>query len=122
MSHPKPAPRSILIVEDHDNVRQELVRALRDDGYHVMEALDGELALSVLASGIHIDLLVTDVVMPHMGGLELAAILDAMRHRPHLLFMSAYAFEPSSMRGPLLRKPFRPSDLVAEVRRLLTAA
>jgi CheY-like chemotaxis protein len=121
MSHPLP-PRTILIVEDHDNVRRELVRALRDDGYHVIEALDGALALSVLASGCRIDLVVTDIVMPNMGGLELAAILDAMRNRPILLFMSAYAFEPSLVPGRLLRKPFRPSELVAEVHRLLTAA
>jgi two-component system cell cycle sensor histidine kinase/response regulator CckA len=111
-----------LVVEDQDNVRQELVRALRDEGYHVIEARDGELALSVLASGVCIDLLVTDIVMPNMGGLELAAVLDAMRQPPILLFMSAYALQPSLVPGRLLRKPFRPSELVAEVSRLLAAA
>ena len=114
--------RTILVVEDHDNVRQELVRALRDDGYHVIEARDGELALSVLATGLRIDLLVTDIVMPNMGGLELAAILDAMRQPPLRLFMSAYALQPSLVPGRLLRKPFMTSELVAEVRRLLAEA
>jgi len=122
MSHPPPPPRTIMIVEDHDNVRQELVRALRADGHHVIEARDGELALNVLATGCHIDLLVTDIVMPNMGGLELAGVLDGMRHRPIVLFMSAYAFEPSLVTSRLLRKPLMPSELVAEVRRLLTAA
>jgi len=122
MSHQPTLPRTILLVEDHDAVRQELVRALRDDGYHVIEARDGELALSVLASGLPVDLLVTDIVMPNMGGLELAAVLDAMRHPPILLFMSAYPLQPSLVPGRLLRKPFRPSELVAEVSRLLAAA
>lgn len=115
-------PRTILLVEDHDDVRQGLVRALRDDGYQVIEARDGELALSVLATGLRIDLVVTDIVMPNMGGLELAAILDAMREPPHRLFMSAYALQPSLVPGRLLRKPFLPGELVAEVRRLLAAA
>jgi len=122
MSHQTLPPRTILLVEDHDNVRQELGRALRDDGYHVIEARDGELALNMLAAGLQIDLLVTDIVMPNMGGLELAAVLDAMRQPPIRLFMSAYALQPSLVPGRLLRKPFLPSELVAEVRRLLAAA
>ncbi|HZI76492.1 MAG TPA: response regulator, partial [Gemmatimonadales bacterium] len=69
MSHQTLPPRTILLVEDHDDVRQGLVRALRDDGYHVIEARDGELALSVLATGLRVDLVVTDIVMPNMGGL-----------------------------------------------------
>ena len=122
LSYQTPQSRTILLVEDHDNLRQELVRGLRADGYRVLEARDGELALSVLASGFPIDLVVTDVVMPNMGGLELAAVLNAMRHPPMLLLMSAYAFEPWGLPGRLLRKPFLPSELVAEVRRLLPAA
>jgi two-component system cell cycle sensor histidine kinase/response regulator CckA len=122
MSHQTLSPRTILLVEDHDEVRQEFVRALRDDGYHVIEARDGELALSVLATGLRIDLLVTDIVMPNMGGLELAAVLDAMRQPPKRLFMSAYGLQPSLVPGRLLRKPFLPGELVAEVRRLLMAA
>jgi len=122
MPYRTPQSRTILLVEDQANVRQELVRGLRDDGYRVIEASDGELALAVLASGLPIDLVVTDVVMPNMGGLELAAVLNGMRHPPMLLFMSAYAFDPSWLSGQLLRKPFLPSELVAEVRRLLAAA
>jgi CheY-like chemotaxis protein len=57
--------------------------------------------------------------MPNMGGLELAEVLKVLRHPPILLFMSAYDLEPSTVPGRLLRKPFRPSELVAEVRRLL---
>jgi two-component system, cell cycle sensor histidine kinase and response regulator CckA len=122
MSYQTLPPRTILLVEDQDDVRQALVRALRDDGYQVIEARDGELALSVLATGLRIDLVVTDIVMPNMGGLELAAILDAMRRPPTRLFMSAYALQPSLVPGRLLRKPFLPGELVAEVRRLLAAA
>jgi CheY-like chemotaxis protein len=115
-------PRTILVVEDHDAVRQMIVRGLREDGHRVIEASDGELALSVLASGRIIDLLVTDIAMPNMGGLELAEVVKSIQHRPILLFISAYDFDPSVVPGPLLRKPFKPSEVVAEVRRLLTVA
>ena len=119
--HPS-EPRTVLVVEDHDNEREVIVRGLRAEGYEVIEANDGELALSVLASGRRIDLLLTDIAMPNMGGMELANILKAMRHPPILVFMSAYHIEPSMVPGLLLRKPIRPSELVAEVRRLLAVA
>jgi CheY-like chemotaxis protein len=120
-NHP-PDPRTVLVVEDHDNERQVIVRGLREEGYEVIEANDGDLALGVLASGRRIDLLLTDIAMPTMGGMELANVIKAMRHPPILLFMSAYQVEPSMVPGRLLRKPIRPSELVAEVRRLLAAA
>jgi two-component system, cell cycle sensor histidine kinase and response regulator CckA len=122
VSTKSPQEETVLVVEDHDNVRETIARRLREDGYRVIEASDGRLALTVLASGRRIDLLVTDMVMPHMGGLELAQVVKWIRHPPILLFMSAYDFEPSTVPGPLLRKPVRPSELVAEVRRLLAAA
>jgi hypothetical protein len=59
--------------------------------------------------------------MPNVGGFELANVVKFVRHPPILLFISAYDFDPSVVPGPLLRKPFRPSELVAEVRRLLAA-
>lgn len=122
MPYQPPEPRTVLVVEDHDNEREVIVRGLREEGYDVIEASDGELALSVLASGRRIDLLVTDIAMPNMGGMELANVLKVMRHPPILLFMSAYQVESSMVPGPLLRKPIRPSELVAEVRRLLAVA
>ena len=122
MPYQPPQPRTILVVEDNDVERQVLVRALREEGYRVVEAGDGELALSVLASGLRIDLLVTDIVMPNMGGLKLAGVAKFIRHPPILLFMSAYDLQPSLVPGRLLRKPFRPSELVAEVRSLLLQA
>lgn len=122
MPYQPPEARTVLVVEDHDNERQVIARGLRAEGYEVIEANDGELALSVLASGRRIDLLLTDIAMPNMGGVELANILKAVRHPPILLFMSAYHVEPSTVPGLLLRKPIRPSELVAEVRRLLEVA
>jgi CheY-like chemotaxis protein len=117
-----PQTRTILVVEDRDFVRQAIVRGLREVGYRVIEASDGELALSVLASGLNIDLLLTDIIMPNMGGLELAEVARVMRHPPTLLFISAYDFEPSMVPGRLLRKPIGPTEVVAEVRRLLAVA
>lgn len=60
--------------------------------------------------------------MPNMGGLELAEVVKVMRYPPILLFISAYDLEPSMGLGWLVRKPFSPSELVAEVRRLLAVA
>jgi len=122
MPYQPPQPRTILVVEDHDVVRQAICRGLREEGFRVIEASDGELALSVLASGLRIDLVVTDIAMPNMGGLELAELVKVIGHPPILLFISAYDLEPSMVPGRLLRKPFAPSELVAEVRRLLPVA
>ena len=122
MAYQLPQPRTILVVEDQQVVRQTIVRGLRENGYRVIEASDGELALSVLASGVQIDLLVTDIAMPNMGGLELADVVKSVRHPPILLFVSAYDLDASVVPGRLLRKPFGTSELVAEVRRLLGVA
>jgi CheY-like chemotaxis protein len=63
-------PKTILVVEDEAHVRAMMTRALLEEGYRVLEAGDGEQALAVvLATGAKIDLLVTDIVMPNMGGL-----------------------------------------------------
>jgi CheY-like chemotaxis protein len=122
MPYQPPQPRTVLVVEDHDNERQVIVRGLQEEGYRVIEANNGELALSVLAGDRRIDLLVTDHEIPNMGGMELANVLKVMRYPPIVLFISAYDVEPSKVPGLLLRKPFRPSELVAEVRRLLAVA
>jgi two-component system, cell cycle sensor histidine kinase and response regulator CckA len=111
--------RTILVVEDQEQVRAMVVRILEAEGYQVLEAADGVQALELLA-GAEVHLIVTDIVMPRMGGFQLAARLAASPDPPILLFISGYGRSETEVPGPLLEKPFTPSTLSAEVRRLLT--
>jgi CheY-like chemotaxis protein len=111
-------PKTILLVEDNDGVRQFITRILTGDGYQVIEANDGRQALGVLARDAPIDLLLTDVVMPGLTGFEVASHFIAARNVP-VLFISGYAQERTDIPGPILRKPFTPSALLDTVRRLL---
>jgi PAS domain S-box-containing protein len=118
---------TLLVVEDEPLVRSMVIRVLRGAGYTVLDAGDGAEALQLLAAtpGRHIDLLVTDVVMPRMGGPELAARLRVERPEVKVLFVSGYteqAFELQSQVGPrtaLLSKPFAGPALAESVRELL---
>jgi two-component system cell cycle sensor histidine kinase/response regulator CckA len=125
------APRSelgetILLVEDGEALRDVLQRVLEEFGYRVCVAKDGEEALSV--SDAHdgpIHLLVTDVVMPHMGGRELAVELWGRRPDTRVLFMSGYTEDSilqQGLRKPtvgFIGKPFRPEALARKVREML---
>jgi PAS domain S-box-containing protein len=116
---------TVLLVEDDASVRSLALRSLERVGHRVLVAEDGTRAMAVAASHPdHIDVLVTDVVMPGMGGPEVARRLVAARPSLRVLFMSGYAediVEPADLQGhgDILAKPFRPSDLVARVAALL---
>ena len=112
------SPKTILLVEDNEGVRQLLSRVLSADGYQVLEAKDGRQALSILAEDTQIDLLLTDVVMPGPTGFEVASHFIAARNVP-VLFISGYAQDRTDIPGPILQKPFTPSTLLDLVRRLL---
>jgi CheY-like chemotaxis protein len=101
---PPSFPRTILVVEDAQEVRAMMVRILRTEGYQVLEASDGVQALEVLA-GTAVHLIVTDIVMPRMGGFQLAARLAASPGPPILLFVSGYGQKDIKLPGPLLEKP-----------------
>jgi PAS domain S-box-containing protein len=129
---PRPAVPSIatgeghiLVVDDEDFVRQTAARFLRDMGYDVTEAVDGQDALDVFdREGSGLDLVVLDLVMPRMHGMD---VLEALRQRaPGLpvLLMSGHAVgakvdEARRNADAFLQKPFRPADLVTTVQRLL---
>ena len=83
-----------------------------------MEASDGVEALERLAADPDIELVVTDIVMPRMNGVELARQLAASA-RTRLLFVSAFGEEYTELPGTLLKKPFSPSALLEQVERLL---
>ncbi|GAB4362354.1 MAG: hypothetical protein Kow00128_02040 [Deltaproteobacteria bacterium] len=120
---------TILVTEDEEMVRDLVCTILRRNGYRVLEARDGEEALEVVErheGPIH--LLVTDVVMPRIGGPELAERLAQLRPGIRVLFISGYTDTAVTKLGMItpgsafLEKPFVPGALVSRVRTLLDAS
>ena len=112
---------TVLVVDDEQILRTYMARVLESEGYSVIEAENGVEALSLLSrkdAGVVVDLVITDVRMPRMGGKALAANLAQDRTSPPVLFVSG-SHMPSDVSGPLLRKPFMPDDLSALARELL---
>ena len=116
----------VLLVEDETAVRSVVRRMLLGQGFAVREARDGEAALRLWhAERAHIRAVVTDVVMPVMGGRDLARELRLLDHDLPVLFMSAYAGdEPGLLDGVdeprrLLAKPFTSEGLLDALRNLL---
>ena len=116
----------LLLVEDQQELRDALSRVLTDAGYYVAVARDGEQALDLaLEPGAEFDLVVSDVVMPRMSGLDLAEHLVAAKPRIKVLLISGHMSHPSlrdrevPLGVALLAKPFEPGDLTAKVRELL---
>ena len=117
---------TILVVEDEDAVRRLTTTALRRGGYNVIEAASGPEALATHAQyPDRIALLVTDVVMPKMSGLELAARLTALQPELKVLCVSAYSAEQVEAQGagewPFMAKPFVLAELLAKIRDVLDA-
>jgi two-component system CheB/CheR fusion protein len=115
----------VLLVEDEDQVRKLASEVLQGNGYVVLEARDGREGLSVCeAHKGKIDLLLSDVVMPQLGGRELAERILTNRPDIKVLFMSGHMQDVILKEGvkagtPFLQKPFTPSDLADKVRAVL---
>jgi CheY-like chemotaxis protein len=121
-----PGTETILVVDDEAEVRVHVADALRGRGYRVLEAANGGAALDLVSRmPAPIDLLVSDIVMPGMGGPELADRIRALAPDARVLFVSGHEdIEPSSprLRGTtLLRKPVRRAVLIAHVEQALVA-
>jgi len=117
---------TILVAEDDNEVRTILVEALGSMGYTVLEAPDGVEAVELLRRrGQAVDLVLTDLVMPRMGGRELFEAIRRESPTTRFLFSSGYADGPARdellARGEVafLSKPFRISSLAAKVREVL---
>jgi two-component system, cell cycle sensor histidine kinase and response regulator CckA len=127
-SHELPGgTETILLVEDDPALREMASTLLRRLGYTVYPAADGIEALSLKQQqGIgHIDLLFTDIVMPHMSGKELSDRFRASHPHTRILFTSAYTENAIIHQGvfskglALLQKPFTPSALASKLREVL---
>ena len=114
---------TVLLAEDEDAVRRLVQRALELHGYSVLPARSGEEAEQIERAHLGpIHLLITDVVMPGMGGRELADTIKSRRPQLKILYMSGYTNDEvvrhgvTLARDAFLQKPFTPSGLVAMVR------
>ena len=123
------AAETVLIVEDEEIVRELVCQVLSEHGYDVLCAPNGAEAMQMSADHRgRIALLVTDVVMPQMGGLELSRRLTALRPDLKVLYVSGYSEDDMNEQGVLspdvefLEKPFTPQAITKKVREILTGS
>jgi two-component system, cell cycle response regulator CpdR len=112
----------ILLAEDEQAMREYLTRALEKSGYEVVAVDRGTEAVPLLEAE-HFDLLLTDIVMPEMDGIELARHCSKVSPRTEVMFITGFSgvalrAGESVPRAKILSKPFHLRDLVLEVERL----
>jgi PAS domain S-box-containing protein len=124
----EPGTETILLVEDEANLRYLARQYLEKQGYKVIEAADGAVAMQIaVAHEKVIHLLLTDVIMPGMNGRELAQRISEIRPNVKILYMSGYTENVIGHNGMLdagirlLQKPFNLRDLKSKVREVLDA-
>jgi len=117
---------TVLLVEDSEVVRDVVALMLESDGLTVLQASGGEEALALVRRGdAPIDLLLTDIVMPELSGVELADRLERERPDMRILFMTGYAEEVVVNKGILgkhrecIGKPFTQKQITKRVRKIL---
>ena len=117
---------TVVVAEDDDMVRTLVCVTLQESGYTVLEAATGDAALELCERHAgQIDALVTDMVMPGIGGRALAERLTTLRPELRVLFVSGYAEtevfdrDSSDAETSFLQKPFTPEELASRVRALI---
>jgi two-component system cell cycle response regulator CpdR len=116
----------ILLAEDDESLRRFLATALAKAGHQVTDFGDGGAAFECL-KGIHFDLLLTDIVMPGMDGIELAKRAAEMNSALKIMFITGFAavaLHPSSQapkQAKVLSKPFHLREIVQEIDRMIAA-
>lgn len=117
-----PLPIRVLLVEDEGTVRTVAMRILQRRGFAVLVASSAQDALTMLAASDGVDVIVSDVMMPGMSGLELAERVAATDSPPPIVLMSGYAtpqINPGDLNRLAVRflpKPFTPDELESSIR------
>ena len=117
---------SVLVVDDETAVRRFAARVLQREGFEVLEATDGAEALDLVKAGkVTIDVIVSDIVMPRLNGVELMQALSTVQPHLPVILMSGYATAALSELGiatpcGILMKPFSAERLLAEVHRCVS--
>ena len=121
----------ILLADDDAPMRGFLRQALEKAGHSVTDVEDGEAALSVIHTDLHIDLLLADIVMPGIDGITLSQKAMALRPALKVMYITGFAAvamdhpelaKSGVMTPPILSKPFHLKDLVTQVETLLAAS
>jgi signal transduction histidine kinase len=120
---------TILFVEDNNDLRNAVTRILKSKGYNVLSAVDGKMALRFMREHPgFIHLLISDVVLPGMGGYELAQAVQKLSPKTEVLFQSGYTQDILVLNGvsagvlQFLEKPFSIKSLLEKIRSILDAA
>jgi CheY-like chemotaxis protein len=112
----------LLVVDDDDGVLKLVCSVLSREGHQVLSARDGTEALELVRTrGQEIDVLVTDIRMPGLGGHELAKEARDLFPRMGVVFMTAFSDEQFEPEAVALRKPFRPDVLKSAIRRVIAS-
>ena len=125
LDHPEAPGESVLVVDDDDGVRRFAARVLREGGYEVREAADGAEALELIRSeASRPTVVVSDIVMPRLNGVQLLQLLSTLRPKLPVILMSGYGADQLAERDivspcGVLGKPFHGDALLAEVRRCI---
>ena len=110
----------ILLVDDDETVRETSADMLQELGYTVMQAASGPQALDMLDANPGFDIMVTDIRMPGMSGLELSDVAADRHAELKIILISGY-FLPQVINRRFLQKPFRTHDLDEAIRAEMTA-
>jgi len=123
VSTPDAIRRTVLVVDDDEAVRQVAAVILGELGFQVFEASNAEDALVILRAPNPVQLLLTDLAMPGVGGVELAHLARRLRPDLKVLYTSAYVrmseSSPALRYGPLIEKPWMLEQLKAVIEKLL---
>jgi CheY-like chemotaxis protein len=112
-------PSAVLLVDDEELVRVGTAEMLRDLGHTVHEASGGARALAMLDSGLEVEAVITDYMMPRMNGAEFAQRLRERHGRLPVLVVTGYAGGDLQLGLPSIAKPFRQADLEMALQRLI---
>jgi len=122
----QPGRQTVLLVEDESALRRLMVKVLEGEGFQVLEAKDGEQAVAICRSWAEpIDMVVTDLAMPKLNGLQLKEIVAVLVPTAKFLVISGYAEDvvedPTILQKgtAFLEKPFLPEELICKIRQVL---